>query len=158
MMNKKFCLGMVALVLAISSIAIAAEAVSVEGVTCLLQGTKPANIEKHAKYKEGNVYFCCDGCSGKFAKMTDDEKKELSAKANSQLVATKQYAQEVCPFTGGKLNDETAIKVNGAEVKFCCNNCKGKAEKLEGDEQLEQVFGEKAFEKGKFKLVKKETK
>ncbi len=157
-MNKKFGLGLGALALLVASMAIAAEGVSVEGVNCLLQGSKPANIEKLAKYKEGNVYFCCKGCLGKFEKMTDEEKTKLAAKANSQLVATKQYAQEVCPFTGGKLNDETAIKVNGAEVKFCCNKCKGKAEKLEGDAQVDEVFGEKAFEKGKFKLVKQETK
>ena len=157
-MNMKLGLSLGVLALVVSSIAVAAEGVSVEGVKCLLQGSKPANVEKSSKYKEGNVYFCCDGCRGKFDKMTAEEKTKLSAKANSQLVATKQYAQEVCPFTGGKLNDDTAIKVNDAEVKFCCNNCKGKAEKLEGDAQLEQVFGEKAFEKGKFKLVEKETK
>lgn len=157
-MNKKIGLGLGVLALMVASVAIAAEGVSVEGVTCLLKEGKPANIEKHAKYKEGNVYFCCSGCQGKFEKMTAEEKTKLAAKANSQLVATKQYAQEVCPFTGKKLNDDTAIKVNGAEVKFCCNNCKGAAEKLEGDAQVEKVFGDEAFEKGKFKPVKKETK
>ncbi len=157
-MNKKLGLGFVALALVVSSFAIAAEEVSVEGVKCLLQDSKAANVEKHAKYKEGNVYFCCNGCQGKFEKMTDEEKAKVAAKANNQLVATKQYAQEVCPFTGGKLNDATAIKVNGAEVKFCCDKCKGKAEALEGKEQVEAVFGEKAFEKGKFKPVKHETK
>ena len=154
----KLGLGLGALALMVCSIAIAAEGVSVEGVKCILQGSKAANVEKHAKYKEGNVYFCCNGCLGKFEKMADEEKTKLAAKANNQLVATKQYAQEVCPYSGGKLNDETAIKVNGAEIKFCCNNCKGKAEKLEGDAQVDELFGEKAFEKAKFKLVKKESK
>lgn len=157
-MNKKFGLGLVALALVVSSIAIAGDEVSVEGVKCLLQESKAANVEKHAKYKEGNVYFCCNNCLGKFEKMTDEEKTKLAAKANCQLVATKQYTQELCPFSGKELNDATAIKVNGAEVKFCCNNCKGKAEKLEGKEQVEEIFGEKAFEKGKFKPVKHETK
>lgn len=157
-MNMKFGLSLGALALVVSSIAVAAEGVSVEGVKCLLQGSKPANVEKSSRYKEGNVYFCCDGCRGKFDKMTAEEKAKMSAKANGQLVATKQYAQEVCPLTGGKLNDDTAIKVDGAEVKFCCNNCKGTVEKLEGDAQVEKVFSEKAFVKGKFKLVKQETK
>lgn len=157
-MNKKFGLGLVALALVVSSIAIAADEVSVEGVKCLLQESKAVDVEKHAKYKEGNVYFCCKGCLGKFEKFTDEQKKEIAAKANAQLVATKQYAQELCPFSGKELNDATAIKVNGAEVKFCCNICKGKAEKLEGKEQVEAVFGEKAFGKGKFKPVKHETK
>ncbi|MCA9133049.1 MAG: hypothetical protein KDA45_07830, partial [Planctomycetales bacterium] len=111
-----------------------------------------------ADWKEGKVYFCCNGCLGKFEKMSKEDKTKLAAKSNSQLVATNQYAQEVCPFSGGKLNAETKIKVNGAEVAFCCNNCKGKAEKLEGDEQLEALFGEDAFKKGKFKPVKHEDK
>lgn len=157
-MVKKFGLGIVALALVFSSIAIATDEVSVEGVKCLLQDSKAVDVEKHAKYKEGKVYFCCKGCLGKFEKMTDEEKSKIAAKANHQLVATKQYAQEVCPFTGGKLNEETAIKVKGAEVKFCCNKCQGTAEKLEGKEQLEKIFGEEAFEKGKFKPVKSETK
>lgn len=156
-MNKRIGLGLGVLALMFASVAIAADGVFVEGVKCLMNKNKPVNVEKHAKYKEGNVYFCCNNCLGKFEKMNDEEKTKLAAKANNQLVATKQYAQEVCPFTGKELNDDTAIKVNGAEVKFCCNNCKGKAEKLEGDKQVEVIFGEKAFEKGKFKLVKKET-
>ncbi len=157
-MKMKIGLGLVALMVLTSSLAMAANESNLEGVMCLLQGKKAVNAEKASKYKEGKVYFCCDGCLGKFDKMTAEEKTKLAPKANSQLVASKQYAQEVCPFTGGKLNDEMKLTVNGAEVKFCCGNCKGKAEKMEGDEQLEKVFGDAAFEKGKFKLVKQEKK
>ncbi len=157
-MKMKIGLGLVALVVVSSSFAIAAGEVSLDGVMCLLQGTKAANVEKASKWKEGKVYFCCDKCLGAFEKMTAEEKAKHSAKANSQLVATKQYAQEVCPFTGGKLNDEMVVKVGGTEVKICCVNCKGKAEKMEGDAQLAAVFGEEAFKKGKFAPVKHEVK
>ena len=80
----------------------------------------------------------------------------MAAKANAQLVASKQYVQKGCPFSGGELNAETKIKVGGAEVAFCCNNCKGKAEKMEGDAQLEALFGEKAFKTAKFEKAKSE--
>ncbi len=157
-MLKRSGLSLVALVMVVSSLVMAAEEVSLEGITCLLQGKAAAKAEKHADYKEGKVYFCCDNCRGKFEKMNDEEKGKLTPKANGQLVATKQYVQEACPFTGAKLNAEQKIKVAGAEIQFCCGNCKGKAEKLEGDEQLEKIFGKEAFEKGKFKPVKAESK
>ena len=48
------------------------------------------------------------------------------------------------------------LEVDGATVLFCCNGCKGKVEKMEGNEQLEAVFGEKAFKTAKFEKV--ETK
>ncbi len=131
---------------------------SLEGVKCLMNAKKDVNPEKAAKYKDGKVYFCCDGCLGKYEKMSEAKKAELATKANYQLVASKQYKQEACPFSGGKLNSETKIKLAGTEVSFCCNGCKGKAEKLEGDKQLAAVFGEKAFKKAKFTLVKHESK
>ena len=153
-MKRNVVLGLIALVAMGTSIAIAAEGVSLEGVKCLLQAKRDVNADKAAKWKEGKVYFCCGNCLGKFEKMSDEEKAKLAGKANMQLVATKQYTQEACPFTGGKLNAETKIKVAGAEVAFCCNNCKGKAEKMEGDDQVAAVFGEEAFKKGKFAPVK----
>jgi YHS domain-containing protein len=123
-----------------------------EGMKCFMMPTKALNPEKSVKYKEGNVYFCCGNCAKKF----EGDPEKYATKANQQLVASKQYKQEACPFSGGKLNAETAIDVGGAKVSFCCNNCKGKAEKMKGDEQLEAVFGKAAFEKGKF--VKVEAK
>lgn len=157
-MKTKLGLGLIALALLTSSLALAGDDAKLEGVMCLIQGKKAVNAEKSAKHKEGKVYFCCDGCLGKYTKMSDEEKAKLAPKANSQLVASKQYTQEACPFTGGKLNDEQKLTVNGAEVKFCCGNCKGKAEKMAAEEQLKNVFGDAAFEKGKFKPAKPEAK
>ena len=132
-----------------SSLAIAAKP-SLEGVKCLLQPTKAANESKAADWKEGKVFFCCDNCSKAFSA----DKEKHAAKANAQLVATKQYKQTACPLSGGKLDDSTAIDVAGTKVAFCCNNCKGKVAGAKGEEQVDMVFGAKAFEKGKFEVVK----
>lgn len=141
-----------------ATITMAEKEVSMEGVKCLMVAKKDANAEKASKWKDGKVYFCCDGCLGKFEKLDEKGKEKLAAKANHQLVATKQYKQEVCPMSGGKLNDSTAIEVAGVKVAFCCNNCKGKAEKMEGDEQVAALFGEEAFKKAKYAPVKHDAK
>ena len=72
----------------------------------------------------------------------------VDAKGNAQLVATKQAKQAKCPFTGGPL--KTKLTVAGAQIQFCCNNCKGKASKLKGDDQLVALFGDAAFKKAGF--------
>ncbi len=152
-MRKKTLLTLAAALVVMSSIGFAAS-VSLEGVKCIIAGGKPANAEKSATWKEGKVYFCCDNCKGKFESASKEDKAKLAAKANHQLVATKQYEQKACPTTGGKLDASTAIEVAGTKIAFCCNKCKGAAELLKGDEQVEKLFGEEAFKKAKFELVK----
>ena len=44
------------------------------------------------------------------------------------------------------------LTVAGSTVQFCCDNCKGKAAKPEGDDQLVTLFGDAAFEKSGFKV------
>ena len=100
-------------------------------------------------YKGAKVYFCCPGCPDAFKADT----AKFAAKANQQLVQTKQATQEKCPLSGGKLNPDTAVKVGEVSVTFCCNMCKGKVEKAEGDAQRDLVFSDTAFEKG-FKVAK----
>ncbi len=157
MLKSKFvAAGLLSLIALTATAGVAATGVSLEGVKCIIAGGKDATEAKASEWKEGKVFFCCDGCKGKFDKMTKEDKDKLAAKSNAQLVATKQYEQKACPMSGGDLNAETKIKVGASEVAFCCNNCKGKAEKLEGDEQLEALFGEKAFKAAKFELVKTE--
>lgn len=148
MRTRNYVVAAVMLVLG-SSLAIAAKP-SLEGVKCLLQPGKAANESKSADWKEGKVFFCCDNCSKAFS----GNKEKHAAKANAQLVATKQYKQAACPLSGGKLDDSTAIEVGGAKVAFCCNNCKGKVAGAKGEEQLDMVFSATAFEKGKFAVVK----
>jgi hypothetical protein len=118
-------------------------------ILCPVSG-KPAADDVTAKYRGGEVRLCCSGCVGVFAK----DPAKFASKANYQLVATKQAVQVACPFSGGKLDPEAATEVQGTKVAFCCNGCKGKAEKAKGDDQLALLFSDKAFEKG-FKMQPK---
>ncbi len=137
-----------------ASVALAKTEISLEGVKCLMVAKKDANKDKASKWKEGKVFFCCSGCLGKFEKLDEKGKEKISAKANHQLVATKQYEQKGCPFSGGKIDESTEIKVGGAALAFCCGNCKAKAEKIDEDKQVAELFSEKAFKKAKFAPVK----
>ena len=123
-----------------------------DGVKCIVNPKAAAKLDKSRDYKGGSVYFCCDGCPKKF----DGDTKAFATKANAQLVQTGQAKQSKCPLSGGDLNKETEITVGGAKVQFCCNMCKGKVEKAEGDAQLELVFSDAAFEKAGFKVEKKD--
>jgi YHS domain-containing protein len=138
-------------VLLVAAATVVAAEVDLEGVKCVV-APKAANASKSADYKGGKVYFCCGNCAGKFAA----DPSKYANKANHQLVATKQYAQKACPFSGGDVNPETAVELAGVKFCFCCNNCKGKYESAEDDAaKLEMVFSDKAFEKG-FAKKKKE--
>ena len=117
---------------------------------CPVSGMKAKKAQK-AEYKGGEVYFCCGNCAKAFAK----DSSKHAAKANHQLVSTGQAKQEKCPFSGGKAKDGTEVEVNGVSVKFCCNNCQGKAKK--STDQINLIFSDKAFDKG-FKVAKKEKK
>lgn len=123
----------------------AAENVSLDGVKCIFNPKAAAKSEQSAEWKEGKVFFCCGNCKGKFEKMSKEDKEKLAPKSNIQLVASKQYEQKGCPMTGGKLNPDASIEVAGVKVAFCCNNCKGKAEKMKDEDKVTELFGEKAF-------------
>ena len=149
---KKFAA--VLAVLAVASVTVIAGEVDLEGVKCVVAPRK-ASADKSAKYREGEVYFCCGGCQGKF----ESDSKKFAVKANHQLVATKQYEQKKCPFSGGDLNPETAIKVAGTKVAFCCDGCKGKvAGEKDEEKQLKMVYSDKAFEKGFAKKKKDDAR
>jgi YHS domain-containing protein len=141
MIKKAF--SCVAILLVAAATVVAAD-VELKDVKCVV-ADKAADMEKSADYKGGKVYFCCGNCASKFAGDT----KKFATKANHQLVATKQFEQKSCPFSGGDLNPETALKLAGVKVAFCCNNCKGKVDSAEKDaKKLELVFNDKAFAKG----------
>lgn len=143
LLKRIVCAAAVCGMLAGAVVAAEKAAINLEGVQCVV-ASKPANAAKSASYKEGQVFFCCDGCKGKFNKDT----AKFSTKANQQLVATKQYEQKACPLSGGKINPEKTVKVGTVEVGFCCGNCQGKVAAAEGDAQTALVFADKAFEKG----------
>ena len=132
----------------------AAEEIKLEGVKCAMNPKAAAKAEKFVEYKGGKVFFCCDNCPKGFAKKIDAKDKLTAAKGNAQLVQTGQAKQTKCVFTGGPAKDGTEVTVAGAAIKFCCNNCQGKAKKLEGDEQLLSLIGDAAYKKGGFKVAK----
>lgn len=135
---------------AFASSIIAADAKSEFKATCPVAKTKAAKEDKSVEYKGGKVYFCCGGCPEAFKKDT----AKYAARANMQLVETKQAKEVKCPFSGADLNPATKIKVGDVDVCFCCDKCKAKAEALKGDEQIDLVFNDKAFDKG-FKVEAK---
>lgn len=147
---KKLICALVACAMVGSGAFVVAENIDLEGIKCVV-APRDAKAATATKYKEGEVFFCCNNCKGKFEK----DPKQFTASANKQLVATEQYEQKACPISGRDLNPETALKVAGTEVTFCCMNCRGKVADAEEKEQVEMVFGEKAFEKAKFEKKKK---
>ena len=110
--------------------------------TCPVSGSD-AKKENSSKYRDKETYFCCEKCKAAF----DAEPAKYSAKANLQLVQTKQFRQTKCPVSGGKLNKEQAIKVSGVKVGFCCDKCKGALEAASKDDQLTKIFGDAVFTK-----------
>ena len=104
---------------------------------CPVSG-KGCNPEKSVDFAGGKVYFCCGNCETAFK----GDSAKFSAKAHQQMVSTGQLKQKGCPFSGGAVKPETNLDIGGAEVGFCCNNCKGKVEKASPEEQVTLVFGD----------------
>lgn len=102
---------------------------------CLISG-KPADKSISADYLGKKVYFCCEGCPDAFKK----DPAKFTAKANHQLLQTKQLKQVGCPFSGNAVNPATKVDFEGADVAFCCNNCKGKFEAADADKKLSIAF------------------
>ena len=119
--------------------------------TCPVSGSD-AKKENASKYREGEAYFCCEKCKAAF----DAEPAMYSAKANLQLVQTKQFRQAKCPVSGSKINKEQTIKVSGVKVGFCCDKCKGSLETASADDQLTKIFGDAVFTKS-FAVKKADT-
>lgn len=134
----------------VASFVVAEDAKKEFKCNCPVAKTKAAKEDKSAEYRGAKVYFCCGGCPEAFKKDT----AKYAARANMQLVVTGQAEEKKCPFSGEALNPDTKTKIGDAEVAFCCNNCKAKAEKATGEDQIEMVYGDKAFDKG-FKVTAK---
>ncbi len=147
-MRARMFVGLAVAAVAVFATAYAADEIKVEGIKCVVAATKDAKAANAVDYKGGKVFFCCMNCPKAFAADT----AKFAAKANHQLVATKQAKQVACPFTGEAVDAATKIKVEGAEVAFCCDMCKGKAEASK--DQINLIFADKAFDKG-FKVGEK---
>jgi uncharacterized C2H2 Zn-finger protein len=127
---------------------VTANAADAPELKCPVSG-HPASKEHAVKYKDGEVYLCCDKCPAAFKADT----KKYAVKANEQLVSSGQYKQVKCPLSGEDINPAASAKVAGINVAFCCDNCKGKVAKLKGKARADMVFSDaafaKAFEKNK---------
>ena len=139
---KIFLATAAALLVAASATTLSAD-VDKKEIQCVV-AAKAADMGKSAEYKEGKVYFCCGGCAGKFAK----DSSKYAVNANHQLVATQQYQQKSCPFSGNDLDPEISTMIGKTKVGFCCVGCKGKVEQAKDDEAKRKlVFNDKTFSK-----------
>ena len=102
----------------------------ISNVKCFMMPKRDVKESKVVDHHDGKVFFCCPGCVKKWNK--DPEK--YSTAANLQLVQTGQYAQTKCPISGGDVDEEQTVEVDGVKVHFCCGNCKGKVESASSDE------------------------
>jgi transcription elongation factor Elf1 len=107
----------------IASLCFCLSAQAADELKCPVSG-KPASKDHAAKYKDGQVFFCCDNCPKAFEENT----KKFATKANMQLVESGQYKQTKCPLSGEAVDASTAVKVGDLSVSFCCDKCKAKFE------------------------------
>lgn len=134
-------------VLLITGATIVAAETDLEGVKCVVSN-KDASESVSTDYKKGKVYFCCDECVSKFK----SDSKKFEVKANHQLVATKQYEQTACPFSGRDIDPEVHTTISGAKVRFCCSGCKRRVDSAKDDAaRMELIFTNKNFAKA-FKI------
>ena len=120
----------------------AAWALDVSKAMCPVSG-KAVKENASIDYRSGKLYFCCNNCPKAFA----GDKAKFATKANRQLAVTGQAKQGKCPISGKDVKENTALDVDGVSVTFCCKNCRKKVDGAEGDEQLDLVFSDKAFDK-----------
>jgi YHS domain-containing protein len=104
---------------------------------CPVSG-QAVKADKSVEFEGGKVYFCCGNCPKTFEK----DKEKYAAKARHQMVQTGEMEQVHCPITHKAFKDGTELTVSGVEIKFCCNNCRGKVEKMTEDEQVKACFAE----------------
>ena len=147
-MLSRTSLGLAVFALLTAVTVYAADEIKLDGIKCFVNPKAAAKAANAVDYKGGKVFFCCMNCPKAFSADT----AKFAAKANHQLVATKQAKQEKCPFTGEDVDTNTKITVDGAAVCFCCDMCKAKAQ--ESKEQVELIFNDKSFEKAGFKVAK----
>ena len=150
-MKNTWVAGLFAFVVAFTAVSFAADTkIDFSKLKCLV-ADKAAVEDKSSEYKDCNVYFCCGNCKKKF----DGDKKAFASQANHQLIASKQVEQKACPFSGGALKPEFSVEFKGAKVGFCCDGCKGKAEKMSDEDKMTKLFGEDSYAKAKFAKVEK---
>jgi len=83
--------------------------------TCPLSG-KPIIKEAFVESEGKKVYFCCNGCAGKY--------KAEPAKFKDKLAATYTYLDlPKCPISGKPADLSIKVMSDDGAVYFCCNGC-----------------------------------
>ena len=124
----------------------------------------PAKLDKMVAYRDSKVFVCCGNCVKAFPSKVKKDKM-LAAKANLQLVMTKQAEQKKCCLNGkGPVNKDAHTKFAGVQVHTCCKNCLAKVKDMDEKAQLELIsknfdkaFVVKAEEKKKKEAAKKKA-
>ncbi len=137
-MKARFCLAAFAAIALLGATTLRADDAELK---CPLSG-KAVNAEQTAEFNGGKVAFCCPNCKAAFAKAPD----KFAAKANLQLVQSKQLKQVACPLTGKPAAADKSVDVAGVKVGLCCGGCLAKAKKAEGDDLIALLF--KSTDKG----------
>lgn len=132
---------------------VAPKAIDLSTIKCVVDPTRVAVKKFAADYRSGTVYFCCRGCLSTYK--SDHER--FSTQANLQLVATKQFSQQSCPLTGGDIDNATMIKIGGAPVYICCQQCQNDLDSATDEQKMAMVFGDVAFEKSFMKTTEESS-
>ncbi len=112
-------------------------------IHCPVSG-QPVAADFKSEYQEGVIYFCCSTCQQKFTETPE----RYTSSANFQLVATGQYKQVNCPFSGHKVTQDHQFKIGTVKVNLCSSSCLEKITKTEEfSEQIDLVFAAEPFAK-----------
>ncbi len=134
-MKSRLCLAALAVVALVAASSL--RAADAPALKCPVSG-KAVDASKTADFNGGKVAFCCGNCPKAFAA----DSKKYAAKANLQLVQSKQLTQVKCPLTGKDCAPDKAVEVEGVKVGLCCAGCLGKASKVSGDELISLIFSD----------------
>jgi hypothetical protein len=141
MMKSRICIAALAVVALVAASAL--RAADAPALKCPISG-KPADATKTVDFNGGKVAFCCENCPKAFSAAPD----KFKAKANLQLVQSKQLKQTKCPLTGRPCAEDKSVDVDGVKVGLCCAGCLKKASGASGDELITLLFSDtsKGFE------------
>lgn len=99
---------------------------------------KPADGSISTKLHGKSISLCCPGCEAALQKNAT----KYAVGVTKQLLLTKQAVQVACPLSGGKLDAEENVTVDGVKVAFCCGKCKAKVEAAAADaDKATMLFG-----------------
>ncbi|MEM9827257.1 MAG: hypothetical protein AAF958_11740 [Planctomycetota bacterium] len=120
----------------------------IEDLKCFIMPKRKVAGKKVMDYKKGKLYLCCGSCVKRMGRTLE----KYEARANHQLVQTKQYVQTACPLGGGEISESSPTlmvgwKTGDVKIKFASEEHKNKIAALEPEERIEKVFAAKTFDK-----------